>query len=333
MRYVLGCVHAVRKMTGGVFDEPVEPPIEKPEEPTTPPSIEDLFTIKINDEVMAVVGTNDWRAIAYGNGQYVAYGYTSNESSKRWVSTSVDGITWTTPKSANIQFSRIIFANGKFVGVDSSNSIATSTNGLNWTIKTTTVPSGTGAFHPTDVAYGNGKFVVISRGSGYFATSLDGLTWNIQKNNNMSGMYAITYANDMFVVCGNKAVYTSEDGETWTVSKVDEFIVDQKYGWGCTQWAGIVYGNGKLVAAGSDGMAGFVWVSEDGINWSAPTKMSNVNWYDIVYSNGLFVVCGSNGYISFSTDGMTWTTKEKVKDEAGNTISSFLYGIVAMPAK
>lgn len=32
---------------------------------------------------MAVVGTNDWRAIAYGNGQYVAYGYTSNESSKR----------------------------------------------------------------------------------------------------------------------------------------------------------------------------------------------------------------------------------------------------------
>ena len=69
------------------------------------------------------------------------------------------------------------------------------------------------------------------------------------------------------------------------------------------------------------------------INWSAPTKMSNVNWYDIVYSNGLFVVCGSNGYISFSTDGMTWTTKEKVKDEAGNTISSFLYGIVAMPAK
>lgn len=139
---------------------------------------------------MAVVGTNDWRAIAYGNGQYVAYGYTSNESSKRWVSTSVDGITWTTPKSANIRFSRIIFANGKFVGVDSSNSIATSTNGLNWTIKTTTVPSGTGAFHPTDVAYGNGKFVVISRDSGYFATSLDGLTWNIQKNNNMSGMYA-----------------------------------------------------------------------------------------------------------------------------------------------
>ena len=41
------------KWRGGVF-EPVEPPIEKPEEPekpTTPPSIEDLRTIKINDEI------------------------------------------------------------------------------------------------------------------------------------------------------------------------------------------------------------------------------------------------------------------------------------------
>ena len=33
------------KSEGGVF-EPVEPPIEKPEEPTTPPSTEDLRTIK-----------------------------------------------------------------------------------------------------------------------------------------------------------------------------------------------------------------------------------------------------------------------------------------------
>lgn len=328
------CMRIVRsKCWGGVFDEPIKPPVEKPEEPTTPPSTEDLLTIKINDEIMAVVGTNDWHAIAYGNGKYIVYGYTSNDSSKLWVSTSVDGITWTSPKSATIRFSRIIFANGKFVGVDGYDSIATSTDGLNWTIKETTVPSGTGKFYPVDVAYGNGNFVVISRESGYFATSSDGLTWNVQKNNNMSGMYAITYANDMFVVCGNKAVYTSEDGKTWTVTKVDEFIVDQKYGWGCSEWAGVVYGQGKFVAAGSNGMTGFTWTSEDGINWSAPVKMSNVNWYGITYSNGLFVVCGSRGYISFSTDGMTWTTKEKVKDEAGNTISSFLYGIVAMPVK
>lgn len=53
------CASCEKSGRGGVF-EPVEPPIEKPEEPekpTTPPSIEDLRTIKINDEIMAVVGT------------------------------------------------------------------------------------------------------------------------------------------------------------------------------------------------------------------------------------------------------------------------------------
>ena len=91
MRYVLGCVHPARKVTGGVF-EPVEPPIEKPEEPekpTTPPSIEDLRTIKINDEIMAVVGTKTWRSIAYGNGIYVVVGLDG------YTAYSTDGENWT----------------------------------------------------------------------------------------------------------------------------------------------------------------------------------------------------------------------------------------------
>ena len=41
---------------------------------------------------MAVVGTNSWNAIAYGNGKYVAVG------SSGYVTTSTDGINWTTPK-------------------------------------------------------------------------------------------------------------------------------------------------------------------------------------------------------------------------------------------
>ena len=86
MRYVLGCVHAVRKMTGGVFDEPVEPPVEKP---TTPPSTEDLRTININDEIMAVVGTKTWRSIAYGNGIYVVVGLDG------YTAYSTDGENWT----------------------------------------------------------------------------------------------------------------------------------------------------------------------------------------------------------------------------------------------
>ena len=41
---------------------------------------------------MAVVGTNGWNAIAYGNGKYVAVG------ANGYVTTSTDGVNWTTPK-------------------------------------------------------------------------------------------------------------------------------------------------------------------------------------------------------------------------------------------
>lgn len=124
-----GCVHHVKKMTGGVF-EPVEPPIEKPEDPTTPPSTKDLRTIKIEENIMAVVGTNNWNAIAYGNGKYVAVVQVD------MITTSTDGKTWTTPtKIAEFSYTwnDIIYANGKFVVCGSYSYIAVSTNGTNWT--------------------------------------------------------------------------------------------------------------------------------------------------------------------------------------------------------
>ena len=83
-------VHHAIQMLGGVF-EPIEPPVEKSEILTTPPSTEDLITIKIEDDIMAVVGTNTWNAIAYGNGKYVAVGLGG------YVTTSTDGVNWTTP--------------------------------------------------------------------------------------------------------------------------------------------------------------------------------------------------------------------------------------------
>ena len=160
MRYVPGCVHHVKKMTGGVF-EPVEPPIEKPEDPTTPPSTKDLRTIKIEENIMAVVGTNNWNAIAYGNGKYVAVGASG------YVTTSTDGKTWTTPtKIAEFSYTwnDIIYANGKFVVCGSYSYIAVSTNGTNWT---TYKVDSSAKYHWNGIAYGNGKFVVVG-GSGRY---------------------------------------------------------------------------------------------------------------------------------------------------------------------
>lgn len=147
------CMRIMRqKCWGGVF-EPVEPPVEEPEEPTTPPSTKDLLTIKIEENIMAVVGTNDWSAIAYGNGKYVAVGASG------YIATSTDGINWTTQRIGTNLWWDVIYGDSKFVAVGLKGSTAISTDGTNWTISTRTP-----AYGMRSVAFGNGKFIAGGRG-------------------------------------------------------------------------------------------------------------------------------------------------------------------------
>ena len=74
------------------FEEPIVPPIEEPEKPSVIPSTDDLIRVKIDDDIMAIVGSSDWKSVTYGNGKYVVVGTGGHTS------TSVDGINWTTPK-------------------------------------------------------------------------------------------------------------------------------------------------------------------------------------------------------------------------------------------
>ena len=71
-----------------VFEEPIVPPIEEPEKPSVIPSTDDLIRIKIDDDIMAIVGNGMWRSICYGNGRYVAVGDSvrteSNGLNGRW---------------------------------------------------------------------------------------------------------------------------------------------------------------------------------------------------------------------------------------------------------
>ena len=82
---------------------------------------------------MAVVGSANWYAIAYGNGKYVAI------SSDGYATTSTNGSTWTTPKQVtpNSLFN-IIFADGKFVAVGYK-TVMYSTDGDTWTTVKATV--------------------------------------------------------------------------------------------------------------------------------------------------------------------------------------------------
>ena len=309
MRYVLGCVHPARKVTG-VF-EPVEPPVEKPEEPekpTAPPSTEDLFTIKINDEIMAVVGSNEWYGIAYGNGKYVAVGQ------KGYVTTSTDGVNWTTPKTDGGYKSSlgIAFGKGKFITGSSTvaGTIMSSTDGNAWT----TVANITNS-DLQDFRYVNDLFFVGS-GNGYSYVSADGITW--EQINSPQIVNAITYNNGLYVAaCYNGIIATSNDGKAWTPHTL-----------GAKSWLNVAYGKGKFVAIG---VAGLLTTSVDGHTWTKPTQVVSIGWVFLIYKDGMFVAISKNGYMTTSSDGETWTEPVQMKDESGNNVTSWIQDMIVVP--
>jgi hypothetical protein len=117
-----------------------------------------------------------------------------------------------------------------------------STDGVSWS--SSFMPN----FTYSDVAYGNGKFVMVSDYP-FAISSTDGINWTSSYMNTSSYMEPskITFDGTKFV-CATYSnndgydIYTSTDGIGWTRSKT---------GVG-TQWGGIAYGNGKYVIAASN---------------------------------------------------------------------------------
>lgn len=295
--------------------DPEVPPIEKPEEPDYPyePEIPSTNTIiNLNNEFM-IVGSNSWSCVAYGNGRFVVGGENG------YVTTSTDeGTTWSTPKQLEGSDSWVsaIYANGSFMMLSGRGYVATSTDGITWSV---TRPStdmywrclayGNGIYVAAgldrgwimtssdgetwtkkqvgsmtwhDVAYGNGRFIIINS-DGYFSTSIDGVTWKSQSRipNISRGYDVITFGNGKFVVAeGYKGnTQTTTDGETWTTPNTSA---------GNNSWQGIAASDGKFILVGP---SGYVTTSADGITWSTPTQIRDET--GSIVSIYLYAVCAT----------------------------------------
>jgi len=248
---------------------------------------------------------NEIRAIAYGNGKFVAVGADGK------MATSTDGTTWTAVTDStfgtDVIFS-IAYGNGKFIagGGYNTGKMATSENGTTWTAVT---DSTFGTNRIFAIAYGNDKFVA-GDDSGKMATSENGATWTVVTDSTFgtSWINTIAYANGKFVAVGNGGkMATSTDGTTWTA--VDTGTIFDYVNNGTTikgSINAIAYGNGKFVAVGSSGkMAN----STDGTKWTAVTgnTFGTSNIFSITYGNGKFVTVGNSGKTAYSMNGTTWT--------------------------
>lgn len=195
---------------------------------------------------------------------------------------------------------RVIYADGKFVAIDGSPSygVSYSEDGINWTrvdIVNSSIPL-------SGIAYGNGKFVIVCRGTNTAFYSTDAITWTRTTMPTSSSWSSVAYGNGKFVAVSEtaKVLAYSEDGVVWTQTTVSSMGT----------WVQVVYGNDKFVAISSSSNYSAIY-SADGINWTiGSSSSSGKSWRSLTYGNGVFLgLAFEYGYSVYSTDGINWSKK------------------------
>lgn len=109
----------------------------------------------------SVPESNSWYGVTYGNGQFVAVA----GSGTNRVMTSLDGEAWTVHSAPSKLWFRVMYGDGVYVAgayETSSNPIMVSTDAINWWLV-----SATGSIPVvSDIAYGDGKFVLVTASVG-----------------------------------------------------------------------------------------------------------------------------------------------------------------------
>jgi hypothetical protein len=190
--------------------------------------------------------------------------------------------------------------------ISSSTTIATSSDGITWTIRTLPVSAN---WNEITVNRATGVFVAVSTTNSSVAVySPDGITWTQQTLPVNANWQAVTVnpTTGIFVALasGTTIAASSPDGITWTQRTLpvsgnwSSVAVNSKTG----IFAAISYNSVLPVA---------VW-SADGINWTQTSLPVKAQWFSITVNpnTGIFVAIVFNSSIAAtSPDGINWTQR------------------------
>ncbi len=244
--------------------------------------------------------------VAYGNGRWVTFG-----GQYAFYSTDPTG-NWQGPNSASAQPNALCYGNGKFVGIQTFTTNATSSvDGITWTAGT--LPS---AAQWESVAYGNGVFVAIAGNSTTAASSTDGITWTARTLPSSQSWTSVTFGKGIFVAVasGFNQVAYSKDGITWELTTNNGLVESPG-------WLDVSYGGGLFVALANYNGSGLVKCasSEDGINWKVRTLTTTTpEWWSCAYGNPnstpvwTFVPSNSQTTTNYANIGCTAQGRVKV---------------------
>jgi len=154
---------------------------------------------------------------SFGSPLFVIAGGSGSAGSVAW---SPDGINWTLGTTNASQYTICLGYSpdhGTWVAGGWSNSLESSSDG-----KTFTTRSHPHATNKNNVAYGNGRFIVVSANVSTFEKSDDGgITWSVTGSTGGSAIYRSIATDGVgtWLAGNNNAVYKSTDnGDTWALA-------------------------------------------------------------------------------------------------------------------
>jgi hypothetical protein len=235
-----------------------------------------------------------FRRIAYGTGSYVAVGDFGG------ILTSSDGHNWSMRYAGPTNsLQAATYGNRNFVAVGDAGAIVRSPDGINWLSQTSSLTSAT----LSGVAYGNGRFVAVSRqglsSGGKILCSSNAINWDVLDSGTNVALWGVTFASGSFLAAGDKGVIlSSENGTAWDIHSA-----------GANQpFIDITYGNNMYVAVGG-ALAGasVAAYSTDKVHWISQQVSSGGPLRSVAYGNGMFVAVGYLNLVMFSTNGVNWS--------------------------
>jgi len=255
-----------------------------------------------------------WNSVTHGYAQanaeyarpagnlFVAVAYSGSNR----VMISPDGFDWTPIFSIpSLPWTSVTYGDGLFVAVAAvtsfaSQHVATSSDGVNWTMRPSAAAGSNQLWN--SVTYGNGLFVAVAYGYGLFGpsavmTSPNGINWT-DRQAPYNGWTSVTYGDGLFVAVasdGANRVMTSPDGINWTERQAPlTYDPEIFYDVEADGWNAVTYGAGLFVAVATNG-TNRVMTSPDGINWTVRSPAEANSWRAITYGGGLFAAVASDG--------------------------------------
>lgn len=213
---------------------------------------------------------------------------------------SDDGITWI--KNENLNSTYAVIDAGTFLMLCCDNGVYHSTDGMNWSKKSSTIfrniAKGDNIFIASNNSYSSSQYGI------YY--SMDGISWNRCYSNSQANK--VVYGNGMYLAnCCNYGLYKSTDGKNWTrVSEIDG------------SYPSIFYENSKWFVFAQNSKA--FYVSTDGITWTTTPDIFESTKYEchsLAYHDGLYVSTFKDREksILYSEDGISWFSTDLTNAE------------------